>query len=126
MYGASWNRPRRSGSSGFSSSTTTATLSRARAMCGGSESSAAQRDPRSASSVGGTERTASSDEPNRQQPEREPADVREEGDPAAGLGMAHRVAAVDQLEEDPDAEEPERLDLAKDEEEEQGQHPSAR
>src|SRR5213595_3335891 len=40
MYGASWNRPRMPGSSGFSSSTTTTTFSRPRARSGGRASSA--------------------------------------------------------------------------------------
>src|SRR5215218_3447707 len=59
------------------------------------------------------------EELHRKKPEHEAADVREEGDPAAGFRLHERVAARDELEDEPDAE----IDESRNLEEEEGQHP---
>ena len=59
----------------------------------------------------------------------EPADVGEEGHPATGLDHAQRGQAVDQLEDEPEAEDDDRRDvdeLVEEAEEDQRRHPGAR
>src|SRR5207248_6880096 len=69
-------------------------------------------------------RPASRDEQDRRDPEGEAADVREERGAAGGVRLDEREAARPRLQRDPDAEEPERLDLADedDPEEDERQH----
>src|SRR5688572_17329787 len=126
MYSGWSNRPKRSGSSAFSSSITTATLSSARARCGGNESSAFRTcSAKVVTSVGRLQRPALLDELDEGEAEHEAPDVREEGDAAALLRVGERDAAVDQLEDEPDAEEQHRGHLAQDEEDDR-QHLRAR
>src|SRR6187402_2800312 len=62
-------------------------------------------------------------------PDHEPADVGEEGHPAAGLDHAQRGQAIDQLEDEPEPEDDDRRDvdeLVEEAEEDQRRHPGAR
>src|SRR5919109_1727571 len=106
MYSSTSKRPNRSGSSGFSSSTTTAMFSSPAASFGGRESSARRTcSSNGATSVRRPQGLAFRDEENGRDPEDEAADVCEEGDTAAGLGLHERPAALPELEQEPHAEE---------------------
>src|SRR5919198_4196406 len=119
MYSSASNRPNRSGSSGFSSSTTTATFSSAAASFGGRESSARRTCSSKDTSVRGPQRTPLRDEIDGQHAECEPADVSEERDSAALLGVEQAQAALPDLEADPDTEEPDRRDFTQEDQAEE-------
>src|SRR5256885_12860796 len=129
-YSACSYRPNRSGSSGCSSATTTATFSSARATRGGSESSARRTcvSKLAISVVARLQRSLLRDRAHGQEPEREAADMGEERDAAALGRLQQPEAALPDLEPDPDAEEPDGRDLAQEDEpeEDQRQHPRPR
>src|SRR5438132_8155714 len=113
MYSSTSNSPKRSGSPSFSSSITTATLSSAAASLGGSESRARRTcASKEATSVRRPQRAALSDQEDGQQSEGKAADVGEDGHAPLLLRMHQTEAALPDLKADPDAEEPDRRDLA--------------
>src|SRR6266536_5060300 len=79
-------------------------------------------------SVGRPKRTLLGNEKDREQPEDEAADVREDGYAAGLIWVGQADAALPDLQRDPDAEEPDRRDLTQEDEaeEDRGQHPCPR
>src|SRR5215212_5343692 len=118
-YSLDSQRPNRSGSSGSSSSITTATFRRPFASSGGSESSArrtcSSKVTVALTSPGRGERPALGKEVGGRHAEDEAADVGGEGDAGTGLRVRDPGTALPELEQEPEAQEHDRRD--RDEEE---------
>src|SRR5215211_726011 len=112
-------QPKRSGSSGCSSSTTIATFASASPSSGGRSSSAARTCSSNVTLVRGLERLSLAEQRRRKRAEHEAADVREERHAATLLRLHEREATRPELEYEPDDEEEPGGELADDDEEEE-------